>query len=142
MVDSGRVASLLTRIQKELAHLRRSAVRSDESLVESDEALPAVKYRLVVLIESAVDVAEHIISSEALRTAQTMGDSFVVLAEDGWIDDSLADALRDAVSFRNLLVHQYADIDDARVIDLIRTRLGDFTDFSESIAAHMTEGGQ
>lgn len=139
MVDIGRVASLLARIQDELTHLGRSAERSDSSLLESEDALPAVKYRLVVAIESAVDVAEHIIASEALRTAQTMGDSFVVLAEGGWINESLADVLRDAAGFRNLLVHQYADIDDARVIEVIRTRLGDLTQFCESIASHLKE---
>jgi uncharacterized protein YutE (UPF0331/DUF86 family) len=36
--------------------------------------------------------------------------------------------------FRNLLVHGYAQVDDQRVIEILRTRLDDFDRFRAAIA--------
>jgi uncharacterized protein YutE (UPF0331/DUF86 family) len=88
----------------------------------------------VVAIEAAVDVADHIIASQGLRTAQTLADSFTSLAEAGSLAPALARSLEDAARFRNLLVHRYAEIDDDRVIEVIRTRMGELLDYCQAIA--------
>lgn len=46
--------------------------------------------------------------------------------------------MQDAARLRNLLVHQYADVDDVRVARIIRTRLGDLDGFVASIAAFLS----
>lgn len=134
MVDEGRVAALLQRLRDEVTALRRLAARSDADLFGSEDALPAAKYRLVVAVEAAVDTADHIIASEGLRQATSFADSFRSMEESGWLDHRLAASLQDAARFRNLLVHQYAVVDDTRVLETIRTRLDDLDDFATMIA--------
>jgi uncharacterized protein YutE (UPF0331/DUF86 family) len=70
-------------------------------------------------------VADHVIASEGLPQPTSFADSFVALAEAGWLAPDLARSLADAARFRNLLVHQYADVDDERVVDVLRSRLDD-----------------
>lgn len=137
MVDAPRISVLLHRIREEVAALRRLAARPDDDLFGDDDALPAAKYRLVVAVEAMTDVADHLIASEGLRPSASFADSFRSLAEGGWIEDRLADALADAARFRNLLVHQYADIDDRRVVEIMRTRLDDIDAYVDTIAGRV-----
>lgn len=140
MVDARRVAELLDRIRAEVAALRRSGARTTDELFDDPDALPALKYRLVVAIEAATDVADHLISSEGLRLASGYADSFRSLEEGGVLPAGLAASLADAARFRNLLVHRYADIDDQRVVQFVRQRLADLEDYVDVIAARLVDG--
>lgn len=42
--------------------------------------------------------------------------------------------------FRNLLVHNYADVDDDRVVEILHTSLGDLGDYAAAIGAKLTGG--
>jgi uncharacterized protein YutE (UPF0331/DUF86 family) len=125
MVDPGRLRSLLDRLGGELAGLRRLAALPPEELAADPDRLPAVKYRMIVAIEACIDAAEHIIASERLRAPETFADAFTVLGEAGILPDDLARTLEDMARFRNLLVHGYARVDDRRVEQILRTRLGE-----------------
>ncbi|MBW3663408.1 MAG: DUF86 domain-containing protein [Actinobacteria bacterium] len=107
-------------------------------MTDDPNALPAAKYRLIVAIEAATDAAEHVIASEELRPATSFADSFRSLEEGGWLGSDLAAHLSDTARFRNLLVHQYADIDDGRVLSIIRDRLADLETFAEELAARLS----
>jgi uncharacterized protein YutE (UPF0331/DUF86 family) len=96
-----------------------------------------VKYRLVVAIEAATDVADHLIASEGLRLASGYADSFRSLEEAGVLPTELAASLADDARFRNLLVHRYADIDDGRVVEIARHRLTDLEAFVALIATRL-----
>ena len=45
--------------------------------------------------------------------------------------------LREMARFRNLIVHDYARIDDARVYGILKKRLGDFDAFAEAIRVYL-----
>ena len=138
MVDVPRVAALLQRIRDELAELRRTGARDDAELHGSADALPAAKYRLVVVIEAAIDVADHLIASEGWRPSSSFADSFRSLHEAGMLDAELSASMEQAAGFKNLLVHQYADVDDARVVEILRTRLDDLDRFVAVVAAKLS----
>lgn len=141
MVDEPRVAALLQRIEDEVEDLERSAARDDDEVTGDADALPAMKYRLIVAIEAATDIAEHVIAAEGLRPSTSFADSFTSLREAGWLAADLSDRLSDAARFRNLLVHQYAEVDDARVVEIARTRLVDLHDFVSTIAQRVLATG-
>lgn len=135
MVDPSRLAAVLERMRVEIAALRRQARRDDEALASDENALPAVKYRFVIAIEAAIDAAQHVIASESLRLPESFADAFAVLAEEGLMAPDLADAMGDAARFRNLLVHGYADVDDERVVQLLRSRLDELERAAAALAS-------
>lgn len=137
MVDVARVTALLQRIRDEVAALRRIGDRPDEELLGDPDAIPAANYRLIVAIEAATDVSEHVIAAEGLRPSISFADSFQSLCEGGWVDDDLARSLGDAALFRNVLVHQYARVDERRVIEIVRSRLDDLDRFVEVMAGRL-----
>lgn len=132
MIDARRLDALLRRIAEEVAELRRlGALDADRGL--DRVGLAAVKYGFIVAIEAAIDAGQHIISSEHLRTADGYADVFVVLRERDILPAQLAERLLGMAGFRNLLVHGYARVDDARVREILHTRLDDLEAYRRAL---------
>jgi uncharacterized protein YutE (UPF0331/DUF86 family) len=134
MVDPGRVRALLDRLGEETAHLRRLGSYPPEELLGDPDRVAAVKYRFVISIETCIDLGQHIIASKGLRAPTDFADVFVVLGESGFLPQNSVPALQAMARFRNLLVHGYLRVDDRRVIEILRTRLGDFDSFRAEVA--------
>lgn len=75
-----------------------------------------------------------------LRAPASFADSFAVLGEAGFVDPGLVPALQEMARFRNLLVHGYLRVDDRRVAEILRTRLGDLDAFRAQVARRALEG--
>lgn len=131
MVDEPRVQRLLRRLLDDVATLRELGASSE---VPQRARLGAIKYAFVTAIEGCVRIAQHLGASEGWRVPDRNADAFTVLAEHSVLDDRLAARLGRAVGFRNLLVHQYADVDDERVVGMLAD-LGDLEAFVNEISA-------
>jgi len=59
---------------------------------------------------------------------------FKVLEEEDVIGKELATKLEDMARFRNLLVHRYGEIDNERVLEIVKRNLGDIQEFEKEIA--------
>ncbi|MDQ3710314.1 MAG: DUF86 domain-containing protein [Actinomycetota bacterium] len=133
MVDPLRLAALLDRLRAELIALRRLAALPPSTLAD-DDLLAAVKYRFIVAIESCIDAGRHVVASEGLRAPIDYADVFTVLGEGKLLDAATVAELRDAARFRNLLVHGYTAVDDARVVQILQSRLDDIDRFRVALA--------
>jgi uncharacterized protein YutE (UPF0331/DUF86 family) len=134
MVDPKRVQALLDRLEEESSHLRRLAERDAGDLLDDPDALAAVKYRLVIGVEVCIDIGHHVISSEGLRAPDDFADVFASLAEGGFLPKEMIEGFQEMARFRNLLVHVYERVDDRRVVEILKSRLGDFDRFREQVA--------
>jgi uncharacterized protein YutE (UPF0331/DUF86 family) len=117
MVDPQRLSRVLTRVRQDLAVLRRYADHDRAELLGDDARMGHVKYLFVTLVEGCIDAAQHICASDGLGPPDTNADAMLVLARNGLLPAELAATMADAVRFRNVLVHLYAEVDDARVAD-------------------------
>nr|WP_281376343.1 DUF86 domain-containing protein [Actinomycetospora corticicola] len=100
--------------------------------------LRGVKYSMISAVEGCVDVAQHLCSSEGWGPPADNGDAMRVLGRHGVVERDHADRLVRAVGFRNVLVHEYVDVDDRIMLD----RLADLTDlrrFQQAVAVWLHE---
>jgi len=134
VVDAGRLRSLLERVREELGHLQRLAGLQPNEVLSDPDLMAAVKYRFIVAIESCIDAGQHAIASEGFRAPADFADVFTVLGEHEVLEPELVPSLQQMARFRNLLVHGYERVDDARVLEILRTRLPDIEAFVEQIA--------
>lgn len=139
MVDEERVTRLLSRITGDLDFLEGFRSRTVGELLADREALAAVKYGFIVAIEGCTRVAHHLAVSEAWGAPDTNAGALRLLGDavdtDGHLDVA---ALVAAAGFRNLLVHQYADIDDGRVVESL-AHLEDLRSFVSAVATWIDE---
>lgn len=123
MVDEVRVLRLLRSLTDDVSVLRSEADAKDERLADQ-MWLRGVKYAFITAIEACIDVAQHLCSSEGWGPPRDNGDAMLVLSRHGVLDSALAERMRAAVGFRNVLVHQYADVND----DIVLERAADLSD--------------
>lgn len=130
MVDEIRVLRLLRSITDDLSVLRGEATADDRR--KADQLwLRGIKYTLVTAIEACVDVAQHLCASEGWGPPRDNGDALELLGRHGVLDTNLSRRLRRAVGFRNVLVHEYVEVDD----EIVVSRLKDPADLDGFVSA-------
>jgi uncharacterized protein YutE (UPF0331/DUF86 family) len=75
-----------------------------------------------------IDAAQHICSAEGWGPPSDNGDAMRLLGERDVLSRELADSMRKAVGFRNVLVHEYVAVSDEIVLSR-RHDLGDLDAF-------------
>jgi uncharacterized protein YutE (UPF0331/DUF86 family) len=93
----------------------------------------SAKYLVIVATEAAIDVCNHIVARQGGRAPRDYADCFAVLVDLGLTNQELAERLQRMARFRNLLVHLYGDVDNARVHQIIREDLGDLDAFQTAV---------
>ncbi|MEX5708405.1 DUF86 domain-containing protein [Parafrankia sp. FMc6] len=137
MVDQVRVLRLLRAVTDDLSVLRREADAGDERRADPIW-LRGVKYTFVTAIEACVDVAQHICAARGWGPPADNGDAVRLLGDHGAMDPALARSLRKAVGFRNVLVHDYIDVNDEIVIARLRA-LDDLDEFVREMVVYVSE---
>lgn len=115
MVDPKVVRRLIQNLQFYLNHLKNKSSVTLEEYLNDYDLQAIVERRLEEAITCCIDIGNHIISDENLRPAKSYRDVFKVLNENGIISNRVTKFLMELASFRNILVHEYADIDNKKV---------------------------
>jgi uncharacterized protein YutE (UPF0331/DUF86 family) len=132
MVDEGRAARLLRGVAERVDRLTHA---SEHRNTEGESLwLDGVKYLFVTAIEGSVDLAHHIISSESWGSPDTNAAAIRVLGVHGVVSSEIAASVSKAVGFRNILVHQYAKVDDEIVTNAL-DNLDDLRAFVSQVSA-------
>lgn len=138
-IDEKKVRDRLQELERRLEHLHRLAGYSDEELLEDYDRWSSLERTFVAAITACIDMAHHILAARSLRAPTDYGDMFVVLGEAQILDETFAADLRAMAGFRNVLVHQYADVDPVRVIRYLREDLSDLERFRREVARAVLE---
>ncbi|MDQ2812391.1 MAG: DUF86 domain-containing protein [Actinomycetota bacterium] len=126
---------LLRSIADDTAVLRQEAEASQERR-QDPIWLRGVKYTFVTAIEACVDVAQHICATKGWGPPADNGGAVGLLGEHGVLATELAVSMRKAVGFRNVLVHDYIEVDDSIVTYRLNS-LDDLEEFIRQVAAYV-----
>lgn len=133
MVDRERLHRLLRRITDDRYVLRGYLDVEAQDLVADDVRLGHVKYVLVTMLEACIDAAQHVCASEGFGPPATNAEAVLLLTRRDLLSGDVATAMAQAVRFRNVLVHGYAEVDDVRVVGFL-AELGDVDRYVETLS--------
>ena len=137
MVD---VEILRRRIDALLGYLSRlerfAAVDKPVFVADPDTHHLAERY-LHLAVESALDIANHLIADAGYEAPETYRDAFAILARHGVVDAELGERLQGWAGFRNILVHAYLDIDHGIAWEAIAAHLEDLRRFARVAAGRL-----
>ena len=129
MVNKDLVRRKLARLNMYLEKLRPIAARSFQDYL-SDQYLKYSAERLVQLIvECASDVNNHVVVERGSRPPEDYTSSFLRAAEAGLINRELADRIKGSGGMRNIIVHQYMEIDDEKVYQTLPLAIKDYQEY-------------
>jgi len=77
-------------------------------------------------IECLIDIAKLFVKGLRLGIPSEENDLFKKLSEAKVLSASSAEALRSMRGFRNVLIHEYANVDDRIVFKYVKENIGDF----------------
>lgn len=123
------------RLRELSRRLRRVAARRPSSVktLAGDEDLQDILARnLEVAIQTCIDIAYHLCGAHGVVPV-TAAQAFAELAVRGLIERRLAGRLQLAVGFRNVLVHEYTEIDWTIVLQVMRTGTRDLATFGKAV---------
>lgn len=83
--------------------------------------------------EIAIDIAMYIISNRKLGVPQTKKETFIKLEENNLISKDISTNMQKMVGFRNIAIHDYKQIDEEILADVIENHLIDLTNFAKQI---------
>ncbi|AJD48534.1 hypothetical protein A167_01362 [Alcanivorax sp. S71-1-4] len=132
------ISEKLESLRRCLARLKAKCPDTPEALQGDLDAQDIVSLNLTRAIQLCVDIATHWLADhDELIVPRTMGEAFTRLAEGGLIGQDLAMNMRRAVGFRNIVVHNYGDIDWQIVHALCTQRMDDFRRYAQAIQAEL-----
>lgn len=124
-----KVRKITSEVLSALQRLEDLKRLSEAEFTADPHKVGSAKYSLIVAIEGAVDLCNHIISKNGFRTPEDYADTFRAMEEKGAFDAEFINSLVQMARFRNRLVHIYWDIVDAELYRIIQTRLHDINRF-------------
>ena len=122
----------LQEIEEAVAYLRSWDV-SQAALAQDRQLRWAVERGLQVAAEALFDTGAHILAAEFQETVDAYREIPGRLLARGVISAATAERLEGLAGFRNVLVHDYAEIDLSRIVAGVE-RLGDFDVFVADVA--------
>lgn len=138
MTDPELLAKRLAALQSYVEQIRR--LGRPELLASDVKEERFILHTLQLAMQSALDIASHIVSDQWLGEPEKNQDLFLLLARGGWIDRELAVALGGMSGMRNVLVHEYLMVDLEKVRRALREDLDDLLAFAEAIRRRLTTG--
>lgn len=133
MIDQELIEKKIDLLEEKLDYLKKTREINLNKFLNSFEKIQATKHTLQEAIETCLDIANHIIAAKGLGRSETYSGMFQRLTKGEILGDELADRLGDMARFRNLLVHQYAEVDNRKVHEMLRENLEDIEDFMARI---------
>jgi len=115
----------LAHLEEYLRVLRGLAGYSLNEFLGNPERYGAAERFLQLCIEAISDMAAHVASDEDWGSFERTRDLVYLFRERGLVDEALAERWLRMIGFRNLLVHEYLEIDRRRVYRVLQENLGD-----------------
>lgn len=129
---NGVIQRKLTLLDKQVRQLKKSLQEiSYNDFAESWEKRSMTERALQVSVEIIIDIAERIIAIEGAGPVASAAEAIETLVHLNFLRSP--SPYIDMVRFRNLIVHQYEEIDPTILFELATERLDDFRKFRNEI---------
>ncbi len=136
-MDARVIQARLKKLDECYKSLERFRLLPLEDYLKSEDTQAIVERKLQIAIQTCMDIANYLIAHRNLKIPDDEGNIFAALAEAGIISKELAHRMRGMVNFRNILVHEYLEIDHEIVHRTLTQRLDDCDDFAQAIVSFL-----
>lgn len=92
----------------------------------------AIAMNLQRIAELTIDIANHLIKNMKLGLPQDSADAFVLLHRANVISADMLRNMKGMVGFRNVVVHEYQQMDLNIMVDVIEHHLREPLDFADT----------
>ena len=132
-MDKDIILTKIESLSRSIQRIESKNILSVKQLSEDYDLQDIVSVNLERAVQQCVDVASHMLADYDDPIPDTMAEAFHLLAENGILSEFIADRMKMAVGFRNIMVHNYQNVDWGIVYSIITKNMGDFRGFAKEI---------
>ena len=133
MVDTQILIVKLKELDRYIIALKKLKTISLDELVRDINKTCALEHGLQLSIQIVIDIGNHILADMGESNMETYVDIIDLLGEKGVISKVFAKRIRGMAGLRNILVHEYVEVDLKQLYSVLQNNLCDFKEFAEFI---------
>ena len=123
----------LNQLEKNIVELQKFHKENELKEIEDNLQLQWIlRYGLFESIQIVIDISCHLVTKYNLGNPKTYGECVEILRKEDYLQGSVADKLIGMIGLRNLLIHEYVEIDVKKLHNLLNS-LYDFNSFAEEV---------
>ncbi|MCK4649486.1 DUF86 domain-containing protein [bacterium] len=132
MLDRERILTKIDELDSYLSEILQIIPESFQEY-QSIEKKRTCERLLQLGVECTIDICRLFVSGLRLGLPSEENDLFTKLKKKGIVSKDMASLLKEMRGFRNILIHEYATVNDELVYKALQTRLEDFKRFQKEI---------
>jgi uncharacterized protein YutE (UPF0331/DUF86 family) len=133
MIDSDLVRRKLARLNMYLEKLKPIADSTYKEYISDFYKKTSAERMIQLIVECASDINTHVILESGERPPENYSSSFIKAAEVKLINHELANKLKGSGGMRNIIVHEYMEIDDKKVYEVMPTAISDYKEYIRQV---------
>ncbi len=141
-LDPEEIAQKLSRMVDRIDRLKQFEGLTLEEYLQDDLKQAAIERLLETIIDAALSINKTLLKRSAgLIPSNTQSfqnfESFILMGENNFIPTELANQLAPSGSFRNVLAHEYDDIDPTQVFNAFQKALSQYPQYVRAIQNYL-----
>lgn len=137
---ANRIADAVEAIERDVTRLReyQHLSRAEYSAPGKQDRRDAIERKFEKLTQATLDIAAELCKQERSERYDRRKRQIDVLEAESIVDSDLADRLREAIAFRDVLAHTYGPIvNDDIVYDALRNDLDRYVEFVSAVDEYL-----
>lgn len=133
MIDKNVILDKASRVERHIKRIENKRKITVDQFLENIDIQDILLFNLQVAIQTCIDIASHIVSDEDMGVPGSTSEIFYLLQENDYINQAQTEKIVSAIGFRNIIVHEYGNLDLKRVFNIINNNTDDLREFVTTI---------
>ena len=129
MVNRSIVLRKISRIRYYLSRIKKYRCISLQEFQDDVNTQDIILHNLQLSIQGCIDLGSHIVSDEGWGVPGSFSEIFYILEDKGVIPRELTEKMVAMVGFRNIIIHEYEDVDFKIVHEILKKDIVDIESF-------------
>lgn len=134
MVKPDLIQKRLRKLDEYIHMLEKLRANSRESILNDPFIYGNVERYLQLAIQAVIDVCNHVLADRNINGVFEYRDMIERMGKENLLPEDYAKRIASMAGLRNILVHEYLEIDRDKLYNILQTRLNDFKEFGKHIA--------
>ena len=130
-LDKETIQKRLLKLRQIISSLHLYAQETQKNFITDSMLSDASMYQLTIGIEIVIDIGNHILSESFQKSAEDYTAVLQLLGEVGIAPKKMIEANKNMAGFRNILVHDYIEVDIKKVYKYLQKAPDVFQQFAD-----------
>ncbi len=133
MINREFISDSIAGIQERLQDVTSFKKYPLQEIVGDFHLYASLRYAFIELIERAIDINQHLIKELGGSIPKDYADTFIVLGKLNILHESFAKEISKSAGLRNIVVHEYRDVDDETLYNSIDIALDQYPRYCQAV---------